>query len=624
MALGDEMGGQVVSASINASAKTMETLLKILDRIFQLYKERTNVQYKAAKDAYKKQKLYDKVNGLTGFVAHDKLRKAGVPLTVANVHCNEEQFQRICELCKKQGVLVSGVTDPSLDGTKTYTLEFKKEDAARIAAIVDFVNIEEKANRIQDKISEVMEKSSDGTLDGLSREDQLLVKALNEEIHLLQSQHTQDVNKEIVVTGVEQEFNDTAKKQEFDEVMNRLTEKVIKQPMTYYVLDSRDPEKYIECQSAPDTFHDRPYTKTQYKVYSHGELVLDADDGRFEGRERDFWTNLKAQMKEKGGFNDEVIRFNTKEEMETYISHFKAEQQREVDPITDIIKKENRSEEDYKNIRKQLIDKIHENGFDFDEKTMTVSHKDGRLLVKEECYGELSPKQIQDKVLHCEAYWNADLFKKFMQLQELENQLSVAKGSVFLEAEGTVQHAEMLANIASLETQIDDTKAEITHGTTVLGKINAMQCDDIANRAIVREFAVEFMDELKQFKKENAVELEPLENDDPQLSMEEWQKLIEERKKEREQQERRERQNREVGRLEYTNEDGEIVRMAEFATVAAMLADIKNNPDMSVNAVLYTDNNEPFASTKDIAAISKTASDTRFEVKVSPSKDIER
>lgn len=623
MALGDEMGGQVVSASINASAKTMETLLKILDRIFQLYKERTNVQYKAAKDAYKKQKLYDKVNGLTGFVAHDKLRKAGVPLTVANVHCNEEQFQRICELCKKQGVLVSGVTDPSLDGTKTYTLEFKKEDAARIAAIVDFVNIEEKANRIQDRISEVMQKSPDGTLEGLSQEDQLLVKALNDEIHSLQIQHTHEVNHEIVGKGVDQEFDDTTKKQEFDEVMNRLTENVIKQPMTYYVLDSRDPEKYIECQSAPDTFHDRPYTKTQYKVYSHGELVLDADDGRFEGRERDFWTNLKAQMKEKGGFNDEVIRFNTKEEMETYISHFKAEQQREVEPITDVMKKESRTKEDYEKIKKQLVDKIHENGFDFDEKTMTVFHKDGRPLVKEECCGELSPTKVEDKVLHCEAYWNADLFKKFMQLQELENQRSVAEGNLYLETEGTVSHAEIQASIASLEAQIDDTKAEISHGTTVLGKINAMQCDDIANRAIVREFTVEFMDELQQFKKENAVELEPLENNDPQLSMEEWQKLIEERKKEREREDRRE-QDREVGRLEYTNEDGEIVRAVEFATAAAMLADIQNHPDMSVNAILYTDNNEPFASTKDIANISKAASDTRFEVKAPMSKDIER
>ncbi len=623
MALGDEMGGQVVSASINASAKTMETLLKILDRIFQLYKERTNVQYKAAKDAYKKQKLYDKVNGLTGFVAHDKLRKAGVPLTVANVHCNEEQFQRICELCKKQGVLVSGVTDPSLDGTKTYTLEFKKEDAARIAAIVDFVNIEEKANRIQDRISEVMQKSPDGTLEGLSQEDQLLVKALNDEIHSLQIQHTHEVNHEIVGKGVDQEFDDTSKKQEFDEVMNRLTENVIKQPMTYYVLDSRDPEKYIECQSAPDTFHDRPYTKTQYKVYSHGELVLDADDGRFEGRERDFWTNLKAQMKEKGGFNDEVIRFNTKEEMETYISHFKAEQQREVEPITDVMKKESRTKEDYEKIKKQLVDKIHENGFDFDEKTMTVFHKDGRPLVKEECCGEVSPTKVEDKVLHCEAYWNADLFKKFMQLQELENQRSVAEGNLYLETEGTVSHAEIQASIASLEAQIDDTKAEISHGTTVLGKINAMQCDDIANRAIVREFTVEFMDELQQFKKETAVELEPLENNDPQLSMEEWQKLIEERKKEREREDRRE-QDREVGRLEYTNEDGEIVRAVEFATAAAMLADIQKHPDMSVNAILYTDNNEPFASTKDIANISKAASDTRFEVKASPSKDIER
>ena len=623
MALGDEMGGQVVSASINASAKTMETLLKILDRIFQLYKERTNVQYKAAKDAYKKQKLYDKVNGLTGFVAHDKLRKAGVPLTVANVHCNEEQFQRICELCKKQGVLVSGVTDPSLDGTKTYTLEFKKEDAARIAAIVDFVNIEEKANRIQDRISEVMQKSPDGTLEGLSQEDQLLVKALNDEIHSLQIQHTHEVNQDIVGKGVDQEFDDTSKKQEFDEVMNRLTENVIKQPMTYYVLDSRDPEKYIECQSAPDTFHDRPYTKTQYKVYSHGELVLDADDGRFEGRERDFWTNLKAQMKEKGGFNDEVIRFNTKEEMETYISHFKAEQQREVEPITDVMKKESRTKEDYEKIKKQLVDKIHENGFDFDEKTMTVFHKDGRPLVKEECYGELSPTKVEDKVLHCEAYWNADLFKKFMQLQELENQRSVAEGNLYLETEGTVSHAEIQASIASLESQIDDTKAEISHGTTVLGKINAMQCDDIANRAFVLEFTVEFMDELQQFKKENAVELEPLENDDPQLSMEEWQKLIDERKKEREREERR-NQDREVGRLEYTNEDGEIIRAAEFATAAAMLADIQSHPDMSVNAILYTDNKEPFASTKDIANISKAASDTRFEVKAPMSKDIER
>lgn len=619
MALGEEMGGQVVSASINASTKAIEAMLKIIDRIFQLYKERSSPKYKLDKAQLNKLRLHEKYNGMYGYVAHEKLKKAGIPLTVANVNATEQQFQRICELCKKHGVLVSGVTDPTLDGKKVYTLEFKAEDARRIAAIVDFVNLEERANTIQNKIDEIMKTSVDGTLDGLSQEDQELVKALQNEIKSLQTQHTANQNREITENGIAQEFKIEVEPTDFFTCMNRLTDNAIKQPVDYYVVDTVDPDKYIECHSEPDNFHGKEYTHTQYKVYSHGELVLEADDGRFEGREKDFWKNLKEKMKEAGGFNDQVIRFNSHGEMQQYVEQYKAEQKREVEPIKEVVEKGSRDPKDYAAIQKHLEDKIKETGYELDPKNFQAV-KDGKALTKEECCGELAPKDMDAKVRNCEAFWNAELYRQFEALHQLEEERALVAGQLFTETAGTVEHGELQAQMNVLENKIADTKADIQHGTIVLGKINAMQCDDLVKKSVIREFKVQFVDQLH----EQGVQLDPLEEheEDPRMSMDEWEKLIEKRKREREQGE--DHEDRAIGRLEYIENGTQ--RSIEFMTAAAMFAELQNHPDITMKGVLYIDGNEPLVNTKDMNDISKACGSISFENvgKKEIDKDIDR
>lgn len=80
----------------------------------------------------------------------------------------------------------------------------------------------------------------------------------------------------------------------------------------FVVADAKDPSKYIICKSEKDTFNGKEYLRTQYELHS-GDKIKKYDDGRFEGRARSYWFEMKKLMMASGAFSGSYLRFHNYE-----------------------------------------------------------------------------------------------------------------------------------------------------------------------------------------------------------------------------------------------------------------------------------------------------------------------
>lgn len=121
------------------------------------------------------------------------------------------------------------------------------------------------------------------------------------------------------------EFKDAAevKKQlsvSFDRALNRITERDYSKDTPRFVCERLNPNQFIELNSSRDMYRGEEYTKTVYTVYKDGEKIGDYNDGRFDGRQKSYWSEQKAKMKMEGNFSDDIIFFDEVKEFNHYRS----------------------------------------------------------------------------------------------------------------------------------------------------------------------------------------------------------------------------------------------------------------------------------------------------------------
>lgn len=623
--LGEDMGNTVISTS----ARMLEALLRVLGRIFEMFKEQMSAEYKREQlmlkreqKQYKAEQLHDKYSGMTGYVSYEKLQKANVPLTAANVHCTQEQLQRISDMCKRNGILISAIGDSSneLGGAQTYSLLFKKEDAARIADVVDTMKIAEKIDKIQEKIDEVMAKGN-GTVESLSQEDAALVSALHDEIKTLRGENCKQMNAEITHSAVENDLGaPDVEKVSFSTCMNRLTGKPIDKNASCFIVDATDPSKYIEAKSEDAVFHDKHYIKTTYTVYNGDQQKLTVDDGRFEGRPKDHWETIKGQMRDAGGFGDEVVKFYDRAEMEKYRTAFQKEQDTEIIPV-----QEAASRGDYDKVYSLLEKKIHECGCEYnaDQGAAIITDSDGERseLTKEMCYGVNAPRETSEKVLRCEAFWTASQIKNYQELQRLQDELSIAKAELVSVPAGSVEHAELQARVNTIEDKISVTQQSIDRGVNALQKVNALQVSDaIENKMFIEHFAQEFIDHNYDYD---------LSHDDASVdgvhdTIAGWKADISDSKKEKGIDQGTSQKDDKIGRIDFLDNNGKVNGSLEFSSADQMIAMLSSSAGIPHQATIYVDERDnPLINARQVNDISKAAGGkVDFEAKLpSPEKN---
>lgn len=104
----------------------------------------------------------------------------------------------------------------------------------------------------------------------------------------------------------------------FSRALNRVTEKDYSKDTPRYICERTNPDRYIELYSSRASYRGEEYTKTKYIVYKDGEKVGEYHDGRFDGRDRNYWISQRESMKEAGGFSDDIVFFDEAVEFDHY------------------------------------------------------------------------------------------------------------------------------------------------------------------------------------------------------------------------------------------------------------------------------------------------------------------
>ena len=384
------------------------------------------------------------------------------------VHLSEKDMRALGERCKRCDVLISGAEDIREQGRtapKTYEILCRKDDLARFTKLFEEITNERRCSLIKEEIekyqaenvsleTKIEEIKSKGDL---SAEDITDVAELQErikvnnnviaraydEISSFREKGSQELNTEQVRSVCEHAVNgNTSHGIPFDEAMNRFTGQTLDRDTTYYVVDMKDPARFIECNSMTDTFKGKEYTKTTYDAFVGSEKVCSRDDGRFEGRPSNYWSDVKQELKEAGGFGDRVLKFNSSKDFEDYRVSVQAQNTRD-----DLSIFEGSSQnKDYAALITKLEGQIEACGAKYvagkevgDENSGAAAKAAGTVVDKETG----APLSLPDNV-HAAEYTNAaeaiicaKQIDVYQEMSALELQMSYASVKMNTETQGT-------------------------------------------------------------------------------------------------------------------------------------------------------------------------------------------
>lgn len=494
-----DFGSDVGNTSLNLMTKLIEALLKLIGKIFELIKDRTSAEYKLKKSEYrnmkdktKQRKFVEKIEGKTGFVKHKKLVKAGVPLTVVGISLNNESFKELSQRCKREGIVISGVEDVrerSLNGNKLMIVECKQSDLKRLAKLIDLMNDEKKINLIQKEIkinenrNKVLEvkiddiKNKDGVLtqedidkikeiENAIEENNLVIEELKKQIYDIRHGHSEELNKEQAQGVCEQAVNgETLRGVDFNEAVDRWTGGSIDKDTTCYVVDAKNPERYIICTARNDNFKGQEYIKTTYEVYNGSKQVYATNDARFDGRPKDYWFREKAAMKDKGNFGDLVIKFYSIKELEAYRENYKAQNATELDGLN--MGKEDRN---YEAIIEALKNKIEECGGIY-KNGLVIDKETGKPMALTEGMSDI------DRAKMAEAVVIGKQIDNYKEIGKLEIEMIMARSNVVGEKEGTPEYAVAQTEFEKIESKYKEAIAKEASLFEERKSVNAIQAE---------------------------------------------------------------------------------------------------------------------------------------------------
>ena len=166
-----DLGSDVGGSSLSLMAKVMEALLKLLDKLYETWKnapqrKKAALEYKMAKEENQKRELIKEVDGSIGMVEYEKLKKSGEVKTLYDIPMTKEEMHDFADVCKRRGIHFAGVTVNEQgkhgdafeeegflgkmrerflgdeNARKSYYIAFRSSDAEQIKDVVDLLNKE--------------------------------------------------------------------------------------------------------------------------------------------------------------------------------------------------------------------------------------------------------------------------------------------------------------------------------------------------------------------------------------------------------------------------------------------------------------------------------------------------
>lgn len=533
-----DFGSDLGNAGMQLTGKVLDAILALLKKIYEdarkEIKERSSAEYKLQqqqlkkiKDDMKRVETLKKFEGMTGLINYDDIMKAkaaGLSVSVLNVHCNKEQLNDLSEMCKRNGVLISSVEDVrsrELGGEKTYTLICKADDVAKLSELVDTMVDAKRIEALNVEKEKILAKGSE-----MSEMDRVLVNQLNSEMQSIRNRDMQSLNSMQLMGAIDKAIDgERHEAMSFDEAINRLTGKKIDKDVTVYVADATDPNKYLSAHSQEDEYRGKPYIKTDYTVYNGDKVVMQANDGRFDGRDKYYWVNLRKQMQEQGGFGDSVIKFYDKDEFDKYRESYQRQQQSEIAPLLEATD-DSKGLPDYESACRIVTNKIEECNCRYDAETKSVIDNSTGKTVSAESIWDSSNSRA-DCARLAEALVCSRQLENYMELQHTSDELQVAQVNLTIEPAGTLEHAKAQAEYDALKSRYDKLKENEQEFIIGRQNVNAFQSKDEVETEIEEKQNTELSNGIETHEVRVAKSIEEWDADIQQIADESMESMIE-------------------------------------------------------------------------------------------------
>lgn len=319
-----DFGTDTGNASVIVMSKVMEAMMRLMEKVYQTWKETPDRKLKSQqiKDLKSKrniEKAREKLDGKAGYIRLQLLKKAKVPLKSFSIDVSTKDMAAFSDLCRREDVLFSGIVHKGTDTEKRqYKLICKEEDLGKIEQIVKRLNYEKQIEAIEKRIAEIRSKSE------LSEQDQIDINYLESEQEKIKKHICEEMNRlakeELVEKAFSGEMDNSAVKKQmtFDEALNNFTGRRLDKDMYTIVADVSDPDKIVRCHYYESEFKGKNYIKTDYEVYVNNQKVYSCNDGKYENRPWNYWTDIKESMKEAGHFSDKLLKFYRQEDYENW------------------------------------------------------------------------------------------------------------------------------------------------------------------------------------------------------------------------------------------------------------------------------------------------------------------
>ena len=260
-----------------------------------------------------------------GLISAQALTKSGEPLTAGATALNAQQQKEFARLAKKYGLtytLIKNDYDPS----NKKIIMFAQKDLQKVKDITDRMTENAQIREIDKRINNLMAKGTENftkqDYQDLTDLEDLRDSKITAPIDILNKSGNEKTFEEISGELKKEQQKLGADPMTFERALNHITSRDYSSDESYYLVERTNPNIHIKLDSKRENFDGEDYTKTDYSIYKNGEKVGSYDDGRFEGRQSDYWKNLKTDMKRVGEFTDDVVIFKTKGEFDQYAAAY--------------------------------------------------------------------------------------------------------------------------------------------------------------------------------------------------------------------------------------------------------------------------------------------------------------
>lgn len=434
---GTETGSAALNAGSNVVTKLLSAIMSFFKFLYQTWEKHpdrklTVEKLKTIEGENAKKAFLEKIEGKTGYIKFKDMEKAGINCTAVGITMTSEEMKDFSARCKREGIKFTATIDrDDLDKTrKIYNVLCPVTQLEKMKRLVDRMNDDKLIAGIDKRIEEIESKGE------LSEQDKVDIEALMQQREDIKRAYCEKLNDEQAAGVCEKAVNgETKRGVTFDGALDRYTGGELDKSQFAIVCDAADPTKYVKCHGYNDTFHDKTYIKTDYEVYDGSKMVYQTNDGRFDGRAKDYWWKEKEHMKSIGGFGDTVFKFYTMEEYERWAQNARTQNAVELSGL------EYKGVEgrDYNSFCDKLEAKLAENGAVYKD-GIVLDKATGQALILTDAMDSMEKAQI------AEAQIIGKEINNYKELYELEADLAVANSMVITTIEGTQEHTEALAD----------------------------------------------------------------------------------------------------------------------------------------------------------------------------------